>query len=65
MKGRMDTDEDGVLTKAEIDAVEDDWLTDEVSKEWAMRADTNKDGSLTWDEYLAFKSPPLEEKEEL
>ena len=61
----MDSDEDGVLTKAEIDAIEDDMLTDEVHKDAAMRADADKDGSLTWDEYLAWKSPPLAEKEEL
>lgn len=65
MLGRMDANEDRVLTRAEIDAVEDDMLLDEVPKQWALKADTDSDGKLTWDEYLAFKSPPLPEKEEL
>lgn len=64
MKSRMDSNEDGALTKAEIDDVDDEMLTDEVPKTWAVEADANKDGSLTWEEWLAFKSPPLQEQKQ-
>ena len=48
-----------------MEAIEDEWLTDEVHLKSALKADADGDGTLTWDEYLAFKSPPLEPKSEL
>ena len=65
MLARMDSDSNGQLTKAEMEAIDDEWLTDEVHLKAALKADANSDGTLTWDEYLAFKSPPIQPKQEL
>ena len=62
MLSRMDSNGDRLLSLSEMDAIEDEWLIDEVHIAAAKKADADKDGLLTIDEYTAFKSPPIHDE---
>ena len=56
--GRLDADEDKKITTAEMEAIEDEWLIDEVHMRSAKIADHrgNKDGVLERSEWVAYKT---------
>ena len=56
MLSRMDANDDKKLTKEEMVAIEDEMLTEETHIVVAMRADKNKDGTLTRGEFVHFKT---------
>ena len=56
--GRLDTDDDKAISTAEMEAIEDEWLIDEVHMKTAQLADQrgNFDGVLERSEWVAFKT---------